>query len=48
MLALLSGQRNARRVIAMNDDLSAARGILLGLAISVPIWVLIWVAVKVF
>lgn len=31
----------------MNDDLGAARGILLGLAISIPLWaVIIWAVSK--
>lgn len=33
----------------MNDDLSPVKGILTGLAISIPIWVLIiWVGFKIY
>ena len=33
----------------MNDDLGGARGIILGLAISIPIWALIiWVGFKIY
>lgn len=32
----------------MNDDLSPVKGILTGLAISIPIWALIWWVLHIF
>ena len=28
----------------MNDDLRAARGIIIGIVLSIPFWILVWVA----